>query len=148
MEGWDLERLKARRREIREALDRIRRYTALPDAEFWADERNLYTVMHLLLQPSWGWLGCVRISWQRRPARRRPVMPSVSSAWEKWDWCVMTCLAGWCDGPFPQPPGTPLRGRGPQRVLDYARENLGNFENFRPWSASWPTRPRPDMPVA
>ncbi len=39
MEGWDLERLKARRREIREALDRIRRYTALPDAEFWNCKR-------------------------------------------------------------------------------------------------------------
>jgi uncharacterized protein YutE (UPF0331/DUF86 family) len=45
----DIERIKERAREIRESLEKIRQYIALPDAEFFADERNLYTVMHLLL---------------------------------------------------------------------------------------------------
>lgn len=41
--------LQERAREIREQIDKIRRYTSLPDEEFLADERNLYTVLHLLL---------------------------------------------------------------------------------------------------
>lgn len=49
MVGIDIERVKERAREIRESLEKIRQYATLPDAEFFADERNLYTVMHLLL---------------------------------------------------------------------------------------------------
>lgn len=41
--------VRNRAREIRDSLEKIQRYTALTDAEFFADERNLYTVMHLLL---------------------------------------------------------------------------------------------------
>jgi uncharacterized protein YutE (UPF0331/DUF86 family) len=39
----------ARAAEIRENVAKIREYTAVPDEEFWADERYLYSVMHLLL---------------------------------------------------------------------------------------------------
>ena len=49
MIGIDVERVKERGREIRESLGKIRHYAALPEAEFFADERNLYTVEHLLL---------------------------------------------------------------------------------------------------
>lgn len=38
-----------RAREIRENIQKIQKYAALPDDEFFADERNLYTVEHLLL---------------------------------------------------------------------------------------------------
>lgn len=41
--------LRERAREIREQVDKIRRYASLPDEEFLADERNLYTVLHLML---------------------------------------------------------------------------------------------------
>jgi len=49
MIGIDIERIKERAREIRESQEKIRHYAALPETEFFADERNLYTVMHLLL---------------------------------------------------------------------------------------------------
>jgi uncharacterized protein YutE (UPF0331/DUF86 family) len=41
--------VRDRAREIRESLGKIRTYTAQPDTDFFADERNSYTVMHLLL---------------------------------------------------------------------------------------------------
>jgi len=50
MGGIEIERVKARAREIRENMGKIHHYAGLPDDEFFADERNLYTVMHLLLQ--------------------------------------------------------------------------------------------------
>ncbi len=37
MIGIDIERVKERAREIRESLEKIRRYAALPDAEFFDD---------------------------------------------------------------------------------------------------------------
>jgi uncharacterized protein YutE (UPF0331/DUF86 family) len=49
MQGIDVEQMRGRAREIRESITKVRRYTAQPDEEFFADERNLYTVMHLLL---------------------------------------------------------------------------------------------------
>ena len=44
----DIERVKERAREIRESLEKIRHYAALPDAEFFADEgkRWLTTSRH------------------------------------------------------------------------------------------------------
>ncbi len=42
--------VKGRAGEIREAVEKVRFYASLPDAEFFSDERNLYTVMHLLLR--------------------------------------------------------------------------------------------------
>jgi uncharacterized protein YutE (UPF0331/DUF86 family) len=41
--------VRERAREIRESLQKVQRYAALSDDDFFADERNLYTVMHLLL---------------------------------------------------------------------------------------------------
>jgi hypothetical protein len=49
MKEINVELVRERAREIRESLGKIRRYTAQSDADFFADERNLYTVMHLLL---------------------------------------------------------------------------------------------------
>ena len=45
----NVEMIRSRAREIREGLDKIRIYTSQTDDDFFADERNLYTVMHLLL---------------------------------------------------------------------------------------------------
>lgn len=49
MTSFNRQLVRSRAREIHDSLEKIRRYTALTDAEFFADERNLYTVMHLLL---------------------------------------------------------------------------------------------------
>jgi uncharacterized protein YutE (UPF0331/DUF86 family) len=49
MQGIDVEQMRERAREIRESIIKVRRYTAQSDEEFFTDERNLYTVMHLLL---------------------------------------------------------------------------------------------------
>ena len=49
MTGINLQVVSNRTREIRAALQKLQQYTALPDEEFFADERNLYTVEHLLL---------------------------------------------------------------------------------------------------
>lgn len=46
----NLEKLKARAGDIRRAVAKIETYTALPDSEFWQDDRNLYAVKYLLLQ--------------------------------------------------------------------------------------------------
>jgi len=49
MQGIDVNQIRERAREIRESVTKVRRYAAQSDEEFFADERNLYTVMHLLL---------------------------------------------------------------------------------------------------
>jgi uncharacterized protein YutE (UPF0331/DUF86 family) len=49
MRGINLEQVRERAREIRESITKVRQYVAQSDEEFFADERNLYTVMHLLL---------------------------------------------------------------------------------------------------
>jgi uncharacterized protein YutE (UPF0331/DUF86 family) len=41
--------VRDRAREIRESIQKVQQYVAVPDDEFFADERNLYTVEHLLL---------------------------------------------------------------------------------------------------
>ena len=46
----NVEFLKERAREIKEAVEKVRFYSSMPDSEFFSDERNLYTVMHLLLR--------------------------------------------------------------------------------------------------
>ncbi len=48
MQSINVEMVRERAREIRESVGKIRAYAAQPDADFFADERNLYTVMYLL----------------------------------------------------------------------------------------------------
>ena len=45
----NLELVRARAAEARDAAERASRYASQEDAVFFADERNLYAVMHLLL---------------------------------------------------------------------------------------------------
>jgi uncharacterized protein YutE (UPF0331/DUF86 family) len=49
MTGVNLELIAGRARDIRESLVKLRRYAGQADDAFERDERNLYTVMHLLL---------------------------------------------------------------------------------------------------
>ena len=49
MSRVNLGMVRDRAREIRKSTQKVRTYTALPDDEFFVDERNLLAVMHLLL---------------------------------------------------------------------------------------------------
>jgi uncharacterized protein YutE (UPF0331/DUF86 family) len=44
------EKIKARAADIAGAIEKVKTYANLPDEQFWADERNLYSVKYLLLQ--------------------------------------------------------------------------------------------------
>ncbi len=46
----DLEVLKTRALSLRESLEKMKKYVALSDDEFWSEERNILSVKHLLLQ--------------------------------------------------------------------------------------------------
>ena len=125
------EMVKSRAQEIRESLNRVRRYTSLSDDEFWADERNLYTVMHLLLMSIEATAAlCNHIL--ARLAKRAP-----ASYAECFDGLRELDIVD--DG---------LAGRlvqmarfrnllvhrywevEPERILRYGRENLGDFEEY------------------
>lgn len=49
MQPINVQIVSARAREIRENVAKIGHYVGQPDDDFYSDERNLYTVMHLLL---------------------------------------------------------------------------------------------------
>jgi uncharacterized protein YutE (UPF0331/DUF86 family) len=131
MIGIDIERVKGRAREIRESLEKIRRYAALPDAEFFADERNLYTVKHLLLIAIEATASlCAHIL--AKTARKSP--SSHAECFEG-----LRDL-GIVDGELASHLVRMVRFRNllvhrywevdPVRVLGYAREDLGDFEAF------------------
>ncbi|MCP4677399.1 MAG: hypothetical protein GY854_18170, partial [Deltaproteobacteria bacterium] len=45
MQGIDVQQMRERAREVRESITKVRGYAAQSDEDFFADERNLYTVM-------------------------------------------------------------------------------------------------------
>ncbi|MFN2114215.1 MAG: type VII toxin-antitoxin system HepT family RNase toxin [Anaerolineae bacterium] len=49
MTNVNVEMVKAKADDIRANVEKVHRYSSLPDDEFFADERNLYSVQHLLL---------------------------------------------------------------------------------------------------
>jgi uncharacterized protein YutE (UPF0331/DUF86 family) len=125
------EMVKTRAQEIRENLDKVRRYTSLPDADFWADERNLYTVMHLLLM-SIEAIAALCSHILARLARRAPA--SYAECFEGLR--ELDVVDDELSGSLVQM----ARFRNllvhryweiePDQVLRYARENLGDFETF------------------
>jgi hypothetical protein len=46
----NVEKLKNRINEIKENSEKIKKYSSIPDSEFWQDERNVLAIKHLLLQ--------------------------------------------------------------------------------------------------
>lgn len=50
MTGVNLDLVKTRAASMREAIEKVRRYAALPDEPFWADERNILSIKLLLIQ--------------------------------------------------------------------------------------------------
>ena len=125
------ELVKARAQEIRESLRKVRHYASLPNDDFWDDERNLYTVMHLLLVSIEAVAAlCSHIL--ARLARRAPA--SYAECFEGLRGLEM--LDDELTGNLVQM----ARFRNllvhryweidPERVLRYARENLGDFEAY------------------
>jgi uncharacterized protein YutE (UPF0331/DUF86 family) len=131
MQPINVEMVRGRAREIRENLGKIRAYAAQSDADFFADERNLYTVMHLLLV-------CIEAVANicnhllAKTARKTPA--SYSECFEGLR------ELGILDDPLTGRLIQMARFRNilvhrywqvePERVLRYARENLGDFEAF------------------
>jgi uncharacterized protein YutE (UPF0331/DUF86 family) len=123
--------IRDRASEIRDAVRKIQSYAALSDQEFFADERNLYTVMHLLLiaiEASATICGHVLA----KTASRAPVS-------------YAECFEGLRDVHNIDADLTAKLGRmsrfrnmlvhhygddDPARVLEYARGNLGDFDAY------------------
>ena len=127
----NVELVRHRAREIRESLDKIRAYTAQSDADFFADERNLYTVMHLLLICIEAVAGiCNHLL--AKTAREAPA--SYAECFEGLR--ELNIL----DEPLQNHLIQMARFRNilvhhyrqvePERVLPYARENLDDFDNY------------------
>lgn len=127
----NVELVRHRAREIRESIEKIRGYTAQPDTDFFADERNLYTVMHLLLICIEAVAGiCNHLL--AKTAREAPAS-------------YAECFEGLreldiLDEPLQNHLIQMARFRNilvhrywqvePERVLRYARENLDDFDNY------------------
>jgi uncharacterized protein YutE (UPF0331/DUF86 family) len=127
----NVEMVRNRAREIRESLGKIRTYTAQPDTDFFADERNSYTVMHLLLI-SIEAVASICNHLLAKTASKAPA--SYSECFEGLR------ELGILDEPLTDRLIQMVRFRNilvhrywqiePERVLRFARENLEDFEDF------------------
>jgi len=127
----NVEMVRDRAREIRESLGKIQTYTAQPDADFFADERNSYTVMHLLLI-SIEAVASICNHLLAKTASKAPA--SYSECFEGLR------ELGILDEPLTDRLIQMVHFRNilvhrywqvePEWVLHYARENLGDFEDF------------------
>lgn len=127
----NIEMVRDRAREIRESISKIRSYAAQSDTDFFADERNLYTVMHLLLMSIEGVVSiCNHLL--AKTARKAPA--SYGECFEGLR------ELGILDEALADRLIQMARFRNilvhrywqvePERVLRYARENLEDFEGF------------------
>jgi uncharacterized protein YutE (UPF0331/DUF86 family) len=138
MQGVDVEQVRERAREIRESITKVHRYVAQPDAEFFADERNLYTVMHLLLIAIEA-IAAICSHVLAKTARRAP--SSYADCFEGLE------HLGILDRDLTGRLIRMARFRNllihryweidPQRVLLYARENLDDLEMFLIQMGRW-----------
>jgi len=46
----DIEKIKRRLTEIRDNIEKIKKYSSIDEEEFWEDERNILSIKHLLLE--------------------------------------------------------------------------------------------------
>jgi uncharacterized protein YutE (UPF0331/DUF86 family) len=138
MQGTDVQQMRERAREIRESTAKVRRYAAQPDEEFFGDERNLYTVMHLLL-----------IAIEAIAAICNHIMAKTAhKAPSSYADCFQGLESlGILDRNLTGRLIRMARFRNllfhryweidPQRVLLYARENLGDLEMFLTQLGQW-----------
>jgi len=46
----DIEKIKRRLTEIRDNIEKIKKYSSIDEEDFWEDERNILSIKHLLLE--------------------------------------------------------------------------------------------------
>jgi uncharacterized protein YutE (UPF0331/DUF86 family) len=127
----DIEKIKKRATEIRENVEKIRKYASISDTEFWADERNILSVKHLLLESieACGNI-CIHIS-------AKKILKAASSFSE--------CFENLADAKVvDEDLAHRLRAMSrfrnilvhrywdvtEEKILSYARTNIGDFEDF------------------
>lgn len=130
--------LAQRAGEIREQTGKIRHYASLPDDEFMADERNLYTVLHLLL-----------ISIEATAAICNHILAKVA---RKVPESYVSCFEAMSDmGIVSEDLLSRLKRMArfrtllvhrywtvdPQKVLEIAREHTSDFEEFLQQVSRW-----------
>ena len=127
----DLEKIKFRVAEVKENLNKIKKYSSLNDKEFWSDERNIFSVKHLLLVSieACGNI-CVHIS----AKRLYKAASSFAECFENF----------YKEGIIEEDLSAKLRSMArfrnilvhrywetdDKKILDYARNNLGDFDQF------------------
>ena len=127
----DIERLQARVNDIDERVVKIKHYAAFDDATFWADERNINTIKLLLLEAIEAASSiCIHLC--------AKVLKEAPAGYAD---CFSRLCAG---GLVPAALGDRLSKMAAfrnklihhyqkiddQKVLEYARQNLGDFEDF------------------
>ena len=127
----DIEKIKKRVTEIKQNSEKIRRYASISDAEFWADERNILSVKHLLLESieACGNI-CIHIS-------AKKILKGASSFAECFENLAEAKVV---DEELAQRLRAMSRFRNilvhrywdvtDEKILAYARTNLGDFEDF------------------
>jgi uncharacterized protein YutE (UPF0331/DUF86 family) len=127
----DVEKIKNRITEIRENIGKIGRYSSISDKEFWEDERNILSVKHLLLESIEACSNiCIHIS-------AKKLFKAPSSFSECFDILHKSKII---DEDLSSRLRKMARFRNilvhryweiqNQQILGYARNNLGDFEQF------------------
>jgi len=136
--GINVELVKARAADIRGCLAKLRVYTALADDTFFEDERNEYTVEHLLLVA----IEAATALCNHLVAHTTRAAPATYA--ECFDGLASV---GMIDAPLRDRLAGMARFRNllvhryweidSRRVLDYARRNLVDFEDFLAAIGGW-----------
>ena len=127
----DIEKIKQRITEIKENIEKIKKYSSIPEDEFWEDERNILSIKHLLLE-SIGACGniCVHIL-------AKKIFKASSSFAECFENLYKSKVI---DKDLSDKLIKMARFRNvlvhrywqidDQKILDYAKNNLGDFNHF------------------
>jgi uncharacterized protein YutE (UPF0331/DUF86 family) len=123
--------VRERAREIRESTEKVQTYAALSDDEFFADERNLLAVMHLLLISIEAVAAlCTHLA--AKTAERAPDSYADCFEWLRSEGKVDDELAARLIqmARFRNLLVHRYWDVDSTRVLAYARQNLGDFERY------------------
>jgi uncharacterized protein YutE (UPF0331/DUF86 family) len=123
--------VRERAREIRESTQKVHTYAALPDDVFFADERNLLAVMHLLLISIEAAAAlCTHLA--AKTAERAPDSYADCFEWLRTEDRVDDELAARLIqmARFRNLLVHRYWDIDPDKVLRYARQNLGDFEAY------------------
>lgn len=127
----DIEKVKQRLTEIKGNIEKIRKYSSVAEEKFWQDERNILSIKHLLLESieACGDI-CVHIM-------AKKLFKATSSFAECFENLYKSKVI---DESLSEKLKKMARFRNilvhrywqikDQKILDYAKNNLGDFEQF------------------